>query len=80
MQAYDMQRGKKTRTEKPRENHTMQVYGMQRGKKTDVKNHRKAGDARHKIENRGPVACMGVKACVGGSKMRKATAKTKSVL
>ena len=68
-------RGKESRFGKPRENHTMQVYDMQRGKKTDVGNHRKAGDARRKIENKGPTACMGVKACVGGNKCGKLQAK-----
>ena len=53
---------------------------MQRGKKTDVENHGKASDARRKIENRGSTACMGVKTCVGGNKMWKMTAKTKSAL
>ena len=69
MQAYDMQRGKKTRAIKPRANHTMQVYDMQMGKKTDVENHGKAGDARCKTENKGPTACMGVKARTEGDKM-----------
>ena len=71
-------KGKEDGFDKPSKNHTMQVYDMQRGKKTDVENHGKAGDARRKIGNRGLTACMGVKACVGGSKMRKAMAKTKS--
>ena len=51
----------------------MQVYGMQRGNKSKAKNHGKAGDARRKTENRGPIACMGVKASTGGNKMQKAT-------
>ena len=58
----------------------MQVYDMQRGNKTDVENHRKAGDARRKNENKGPAACMGVKACVGGNKMWKAASEMKSAL
>ena len=53
---------------------------MQRGKKIDMKNHEKAGDARRKTENRGPTACMGVKACVGGNKMRKAASEMKLAL
>ena len=58
----------------------MQVYDMQGGNKTDMENHEKAGDARRKIGNRGPAAYMGVKACVGGNKMRKATTETKPAL
>ena len=45
-----------------------------------TENHGKASDARRKIGNRGPTARMGVKACTGTSKMRKATIETKSVL
>ena len=33
---------------------------MQRGEKIDVENHGKAGDVRHKTENKGPTACIGV--------------------
>ena len=53
---------------------------MQRGNMFEVKNHGKAGDARRKIENRGPTACMGVKACTEGNEMQKATTKTRSAL
>ena len=73
-------KGKENGYDKPSENHTKQVYDMQKGKKIDVENHGKARDARHKTENRGPTACMGVKACVEGNKMGKATTETKSVL
>ena len=48
--------------------------------KSEAKNHGKIDDARHKTENKGPTACMGIKACTGGNKMRKATTKMKSVL
>ena len=53
----------------------MQVYDMQMGNKIGVENHRKAGNARHKTKNKGPTACMGVKACVGGNKMQQATSE-----
>ena len=68
------------RKQNAEENHIMQVYDMQRGNKSEAKNHGKAGDARHKIGNRGPTACMGVKACTRGNKMQKATTKMKLTL
>ena len=89
MQVYDRQRVNKTGAE----NHAMQVGNKTSFKTTQYKcttckretsprreNHGKAGDARRKTGSRGPAACMGVKACIGGNKMQKAMAKTKSAL
>ena len=45
--------------------------------KSEAENHRKVGDARRKAGNRSLAACMGVEACTGSNKMRKATTKTK---
>ena len=54
---YDMQRGKKTKVEKPNKNHTMRASNKQRGKKADlvnqVKNHTMQVYAKGKENRRG---------------------------
>ena len=77
---YKQAKAREDGFDEPSKNHTMQVHVMQRGKKIDVENHRKASDARRETENRGPAACIGVKACAGGDKMRKAASEMKSAL